>query len=184
MKTKLTLLKNALLVGCAMFALTSCSNDDGDGLNYTTQDCAGTYKGTLTVREHGTGMNDNWFNGGQADFTGQDVVVSAVSATQLKYASSLAPVSSSTFGFSFEVTVDYAGNGPDQKYFTGKGNFTVDSLMTDNTTHTFTTYSNCDILAHAKPFGVRLEMVQLNAGPTKGGAVYYTSWRKQDETAE
>lgn len=52
MKTKLTLLKNALLVGCAVFALTSCSDDDS--LDYTTYDCAGLYEGSLTIREHGT----------------------------------------------------------------------------------------------------------------------------------
>lgn len=181
MKTKLTLLKNALLVGCAMFALTSCSNDDGDGLDYTTQDCAGTYKGTLSIREHGSGLNDNWFNGAKLDFADQDVVVTAVSATQLQYTSSKLPTAVTTFGFTVDVTVDYAGNGPDMKYFTGTGNFVVDSLKDVNAnTHTYTTYQNCEILAHAKPFGVRLEMVQLNAGPTKGGALYYVSWRKQD----
>lgn len=179
MKTKLTLLKNALLVGCAMFALTSCSNDDGNGLDYTTQDCAGTYKGTLSIREHGSGVNDNWYNGGKADFADQDVVVAAVSATQLKYTSTKAPASTSTFGFNVDVTVDYAGNGPDMKYFTGTGAFTVDSLKND-ASQTHTTYQNCEVLAHAKPFGVRLEMVCNNAGATKGGALYYASWRKQD----
>ena len=179
MKTKLTLLKNALLVGCAMFALTSCSNDDGPDLNYTTQDCAGTYKGTTTIREHGTGISDNWYNGSVATFADQDFVITAVSATQLKYTSSLAPAGVSTFGFTLDVTVDYAGNGPDMKYFTGTGAFTVDSLKDDNS-HTYTTYNNCEILAQAKPFGVKIEMVCNTAGATKGGALYYVSWRKQD----
>lgn len=181
MKTKLTLLKNALLVGCAMFALTSCSNDDGVDFNYTTQDCAGTFKGGLTIREHGTGINDNWYNGKTMAFSDQLVDVSAVSATQLKYAGSKEPVDLATYGYSVDVTVDYAGNGPDMKYFTGTGNFVVDSLKNvDKDIHSYTTYQNCDILAQARQFGVKLEMVCNGKGATQGGALYFTSWNKQD----
>lgn len=179
MKTKLTLLKNTLLIGCAMFALTSCSNDDGADLSYTTQECAGTFIGSLTIREHGTGVNENWYNGLTSAYSEQNVVVTALTATQLKYSASVVPEKASSTGYSFDVTVDYAGVGPDMKYFESKGAFTVDSLKDDGTTHTYTTYNNCDVVAHAKPLGIRLEMVCNVAGATKGGALYYSAWRKE-----
>lgn len=176
MKTKLTLLKNALLVGCAVFALTSCSDDDS--LDYTTYDCAGLYEGSLTIREHGTGANNDWLNGSTLSYSAAPLEVTAVSATQLKYEADSIPEVTSTWGYQIAVTVDYVSDGVDMKYFTASGaEYTVDSLKADGS-HTYTKYTNCDVLAHAKPLGVRLE-IRGGEGNYQGGLVTYRSNDKQ-----
>lgn len=182
MKTKLTLLKNALLVGCAMFALTSCSDDDS--LDYTTYDCAGTYSGSLTIREHGSGANGKWLNGSSLSYSAVLLDVTAVSATQLKYQTDSVATVPSTWGYQIDVTVDYVSDGVDMKYFTASGaEYTVDSLIVDEDDasiqyHTYTKYTNCDVLAHAKPLGVRLE-IRGGQGNYQGGLVTYSSSDKQ-----
>lgn len=176
MKTKLTLLKNALLVGCAMFALTSCSDDDG--LNYTTYDCAGKYAGSFTIREHGTGNNGNWLNGSTLSYSAAPLEVTAVSATALQYKADSVASSVSTWGYQVDVTVEYVSDGVDMKYFTASGaEYTVDSLKADGS-HTYTKYTNCEVLAHAKPLGVRLEM-RGGEGNNQGGLLTYFSADKR-----
>ena len=66
------------------------------------------------------------------------------------------------------------------KYFTATGaEYTVDSLIdADAGTHTYTKYTNCDVLAHAKPLGVRLE-IRGGVGNYQGGLVTYRSNDKQ-----
>lgn len=177
MKTKLTLLRNALLVGCAMFALSSCSDED-DALNYTTNDCAGTYKGTLTIREHGTGAAGNYLNGSSLSYSNAPFEITALSATQLKYKADSAAVATTTWGYHIDVTVDFVGNGDDMKYFTAENaSYTIDSLKVAGNT-TKTTYTNCSVLAHAKPLGVRLE-IDGGVGVYQGGRVVYLSYQKQ-----
>ena len=66
------------------------------------------------------------------------------------------------------------------KYFTASGaEYTVDSLKADGS-HTYTKYTNCDVLAHAKPLGVRLE-IRGGEGNYQGGLVTYRSNDKQLE---
>ena len=69
------------------------------------------------------------------------------------------------------------------KYFTASGaEYTVDSLIVDEDDasiqyHTYTKYTNCDVLAHAKPLGVRLE---IRGGQRKlPGRFGYLSFQRQ-----
>ena len=64
------------------------------------------------------------------------------------------------------------------KYFTASGaEYTVDSLKADGS-HTYTKYTNCEVLAHAKPLGVRLEM-RGGEGNNQGGLLKYFSADKR-----
>ena len=128
MKTKLTLLKNALLVGGAAVR-TGRHARMTTVWTTRTYDCAGLYEGSLTIREHGTGANNNWLNGSTLSYSAAPLEVTAVSATQLKYEADSIPEVTSTWGYQIAVTVDYVSDGVDMKYFTASGaEYTVDSL--------------------------------------------------------
>lgn len=176
MKTKLTLLKNALLVGCAMFALTSCSDDD-DATRYTTDEVQGTFRGTMSIRAKG---DLDPLDQPSVDFNDVLVKVEALSATQLKYSCAQAAASATVFGFTVEATVDFASNGDDIAYYTStNGKFVVDSLK-DGNTHTYTTYADCTTLAQPSRLGSILEMDHTN-----GGRLVYRAWdREEEEPAE
>ena len=142
---------------------------------YDALDCVGEFKGTLQIREHGTG-NGNWYNGAVAAFANQKVATTALSATKLRYVGSKNATSVSDYGYSFNVIIeknDQAVVVDDMLYLTGEGSFIVDSLKSDGS-HTYTKYENCNISSVASLMGIRLEMNH----PNNGGKLLYASTEK------
>lgn len=133
-------------------------------------DYEGTFKGTMSIRAKGV---QNPLDAPSADFNDVLVQVEALSATQLKYSCTQAPTSTTVFGFTVEATVDLARNGNDITYYTGEGQFTVDSLKAGGV-HAYTIYAGCTAQAKPSRLGSILEMDH----PNNGGRLVYRAWEK------
>lgn len=168
MKTKLTLLKNALFVALGLVALSSCSKDPG-AMNYNFNDLPGKFKdGTADFRPAGTPT---------APYGGTKVQYTLVPFT-IEDASTAGVQSLRFKAEHANYSIDVVGA------YTSKNDMMVFKATGVTYTHKGVQYTG-DLSAKCKPNGFTLEIGNYTAGDAQQGALFrYTTIYRDNSKPE
>ncbi|MDD4820926.1 MAG: hypothetical protein PHD21_08850 [Flavobacteriales bacterium] len=163
MKTKLTLLKNALFVALGVFALTSCSKDPS-AMAYGYKDLAGNFKdGTTNFRPNGSAAAP--YGGTMVTYTTTPFTVEEASVAGGQALRFIANHDS--------YTVDVTG------VYTEKKDMMVFKATGVRYTHKGIEYTG-DLIAKCKPNGINIEIGNYTPGDAQQGALFRYSTRFRD----